>query len=108
MPILTNGVERLYDALSALMWPEMILKSGNRTSESLLPVKEELSSEESDYELEYEVLSVSLTSEQQWVSATSLDAGGSVPHGNLKTGCENEDGIKPNKEFEPSTSSTAF
>ncbi|MED6194886.1 hypothetical protein PIB30_032668 [Stylosanthes scabra] len=78
----SQGVERLFGALSAHMWPGMMLKSDNRTNESLLPVKEELSSEESDYELEYEFLSAGSAelwddTEQRWVSATSLDAGGS-------------------------------
>ena len=73
----------------------------------------ELSSEESDYELGYEVLSAGSAepwddTEQRWVSATSLDAGGSVTHNNPITECEDEDGIKSDKEFQPSTSSTAF
>ncbi|KAL9303366.1 hypothetical protein ACSQ67_020629 [Phaseolus vulgaris] len=65
-----QGVERLYGALSAHMWPGMVLKS-------------ELSSEESDYEPDYEVLSAGSAdpwdeSEQGWVSASSLDAGGQL------------------------------
>ncbi|XP_061346083.1 uncharacterized protein LOC133291773 [Gastrolobium bilobum] len=107
-----QGVERLYGALSAHMWPGMILKSGDRISEPSLPEKKELSSEESDYELEYEVLSAGSAdpwgdAEQEWVSATSLDAGGSAPHNNPNTECEHEDGIKSDKAFQPSTSSTA-
>ncbi|XP_057807524.1 uncharacterized protein LOC131022130 [Salvia miltiorrhiza] len=54
----SQGVDRLYGALSAHMWPGMLLKSGDRINEPSLPEQEELSSEEeSDYEPEYEVLS---------------------------------------------------
>ncbi|KAF2291675.1 hypothetical protein GH714_028070 [Hevea brasiliensis] len=52
-----QGVERLFGALSAYMWPGMILKSGNNITQPALPNKEDLSEEESDYEVEYEVLS---------------------------------------------------
>lgn len=69
----------------------------------------ELSSEESDYEQEYEVLSAGSVdpwdeTEQQWISATSLDAGGSVPQNNR----EHDDGSKSDKQLLPTTSSTAF
>ncbi|KAJ1413351.1 Small GTPase superfamily [Sesbania bispinosa] len=124
-----QGVERLYGALSAHMWPgmvlksgdrisqpsfpRMVLKSGDRISQPSFPEKEELSSEESDYEQEYEVLSAGSAdpwdeTEQGWISATSLDAGGSAPQDNPSTECEHEDGSKSNKEFQPTTSSTAF
>ncbi|XP_047979085.1 uncharacterized protein LOC125221004 [Salvia hispanica] len=54
----SHGVDRLYGALSAHMWPGMLLKSGDRINEPSLPEQEELSEEEeSDYEPEYEVLS---------------------------------------------------
>lgn len=53
----SQGVDRLYGALSAHMWPGMILKSGNKIIEPSLPEKQELSEEESDYEFEYEILS---------------------------------------------------
>lgn len=36
----SQGVERLYGALSAHMWPGMILKSGNRMTEPSLADKE--------------------------------------------------------------------
>jgi hypothetical protein len=36
----SQGVERLYGALSAHMWPGMILKSGNKITEPSLPEKE--------------------------------------------------------------------
>ncbi|KAK9284115.1 hypothetical protein L1049_023282 [Liquidambar formosana] len=60
----SQGVERLYGALSAHMWPGMILKSGNKITEPSLPEKQELSEEESDYEFEYEILSAG--SGEQW------------------------------------------
>lgn len=53
----SQGVERLLGALSAHMWPGMILKSGDKITEPSLPENQELSEEESDYEFEYEVLS---------------------------------------------------
>lgn len=55
-----QGVDRLYAALTAHMWPGMILKSGDRVPESFPREKAESDvsdEEESDYELEYEVLS---------------------------------------------------
>ncbi|KAK7266482.1 hypothetical protein RIF29_19126 [Crotalaria pallida] len=109
-----QGVERLYGALSAHMWPGMILKSGDRISEPSLPEKEESSSEESDFELEYEVLSGGSAdlwddTEQGWVSAPSLDTGGSsISHNNPHTECKHEDGTKSDKELQASTSGTAF
>ncbi|KAJ7944031.1 GTP binding protein [Quillaja saponaria] len=71
------------------MWPGMILKSGDRIVEPSLPEKEELSLEESDYELEYEILSASSAdpwddTETEWVSATALDAGPSTSTTPLK------------------------
>ncbi|MCD7459514.1 hypothetical protein HAX54_041160 [Datura stramonium] len=53
----SQGAERLFGALSAYMWPGMILKSGDKITEPSLPEQQELSDEESDYELEYEILS---------------------------------------------------
>lgn len=79
----SQGVERLYGALSAHMWPGMVLKSGDKITEPSLPVKEgfysllsfkltsyffitllmfialcsESSEEESDFEFDYEELS---------------------------------------------------
>ncbi|KAG6393316.1 hypothetical protein SASPL_147555 [Salvia splendens] len=51
----SQGVDRLYGALSAHMWPGMLFKSGDRINEPSLPEQEELSEEEeSDYEPEYE------------------------------------------------------
>ncbi|KAK6916931.1 hypothetical protein RJ641_017682 [Dillenia turbinata] len=70
-----QGVERLYGALSAHMWPGMILKSKNRIIEPLLPEKEELSEDETDIEIEYEILSGGSAEPwddtfEGWVSAT--------------------------------------
>ncbi|KAL5063558.1 hypothetical protein RYX36_025295 [Vicia faba] len=109
-----QGVERLYGALSAHMWPGMVLKSGERISQPSFPEIEEISSEESDYEQEYEILSDGLEdawdeTEQGWVSATSLEAGGSsVPQNNPNIACENDDRNKSDKELQPTTSSTEF
>lgn len=108
-----QGVDRLYGALSAHMWPGMVLKSGERISQPSFPENEEISSEDSDYEQEYEVLSPGSVdawdeTEQGWISATSINAGGSVPQNNPNTAREHDDGIKSDKEFQPTTSSTAF
>ncbi|XP_021843153.2 uncharacterized protein [Spinacia oleracea] len=70
----SQGVERLHGALSAHMWPGMVLKSGNRILAPTLPDKQESSDEESDYEAEYEVLSGGSAelwddTEDSWVSA---------------------------------------
>ncbi|KAK9230767.1 hypothetical protein WN943_020997 [Citrus x changshan-huyou] len=70
----SQGVERLYGALSAHMWPGMVLKSGDKITEPSLPVKEESSEEESDFEFDYEELSAGSAdpwddSEEVWVSA---------------------------------------
>lgn len=70
----SQGLERLYGALSAHMWPGMILKSGNKIAEPSLPEKQESSEEESDYEFDYEILSSGSVeqwddSEEGWVSA---------------------------------------
>lgn len=37
----SQGIERLYGALSAHMWPGMLLKSGDRINEPSLPEQEE-------------------------------------------------------------------
>ncbi|RDX87531.1 Alpha- and gamma-adaptin-binding protein p34, partial [Mucuna pruriens] len=108
-----QGVERLYGALSAHMWPGMVLKSGDRINQPSFPVKEELSSEESDYEQEYEVLSDGSAdpwdvSEQGWVSASSFNAGGSAPQNNPGADGQHEDEIKSDRGSQPTTSSTAI
>lgn len=53
----SQGVERLVGALSAHMWPGMLLRSGDKIHKPSLPDQAELSEEESDYEPEYEILS---------------------------------------------------
>ncbi|KAL6538069.1 hypothetical protein OROGR_012057 [Orobanche gracilis] len=69
----SQGVERLYGALAAHMWPGMLLKSGDRINEPSLPDREESSEEESDYEPEYEKLSCGsaepLNDDVGWMSA---------------------------------------
>ncbi|KAJ0968863.1 hypothetical protein J5N97_021740 [Dioscorea zingiberensis] len=52
-----QGIERLYGALSAHMWPGMVLKSGNKINILSLVHKEEMTDDESDYEIDYERLS---------------------------------------------------
>ncbi|XP_043714323.1 uncharacterized protein LOC122662683 [Telopea speciosissima] len=74
-----QGVERLFGALSAHMWPGMVLKSGNKIPEPSLPDNEELSEEESDYEVEYEILSAGSSepwdgTEEVWISASGKTA----------------------------------
>lgn len=63
--------------------------------------------------MEYEVLSAGSAdpwddTEQGWVSASALDAGGSVPQNNSIIESEHEDGIKSDKKLQPSTSSTVL
>ncbi|KAG8065988.1 hypothetical protein GUJ93_ZPchr0004g38794 [Zizania palustris] len=74
----SQGLERLFGALSAHMWPGMILKSGNRITTPSLVEKEESTDDESNYEFEYEVLSHG--SDEQWEfvgeSSTSRDLEG--------------------------------
>ncbi|MFQ6623369.1 hypothetical protein Gotur_003820 [Gossypium turneri] len=91
-----QGVERLYGAISAHMWPGMVLKSGDMITEPSLPEKEDSSEEEPDYQFEYEVLSVGSAEPgnemvEEWVSAspanTFLDIAKSVDAGNSVTEC---------------------
>ncbi|GAB4830927.1 hypothetical protein Ancab_004955 [Ancistrocladus abbreviatus] len=101
----SQGVERLFGALSAHMWPGMVLKSGNRIPEPLLPERQELSEEESDYEFEYEVLSRGSAepwddAEERWVSAHGpIEASSSgesaaveAINSNLESGTGNDQG----------------
>ncbi|CAH9146201.1 unnamed protein product [Cuscuta epithymum] len=60
----SQGVERLEGALSAYMWPGMVLKSGDKIYAPSLPQDQDVSDEESEYELEYEILSAG--SEDRW------------------------------------------
>ncbi|KAK1581522.1 hypothetical protein Q3G72_006766 [Acer saccharum] len=110
----SQGVERLFGALSAHMWPGMILKSGDEITEPSLPKKEEFSEEESDYEFEYEVLSPGSAepwddSDEVWVSADGIvgipDAGGSSAQ-NISATEHNQANVtrSDNAELQPSTS----
>ncbi|KAE8710083.1 Trigalactosyldiacylglycerol 1 isoform 2 [Hibiscus syriacus] len=91
-----EGVERLYGALSAHMWPGMVLKSGDTITEPTLPEKEDSSEEEPDYQFEYELLSAGSAEPgddmfDEWVSAsaanTFLDTGMSVDEAKSVTEC---------------------
>ncbi|KAJ9146842.1 hypothetical protein P3X46_029063 [Hevea brasiliensis] len=113
-----QGVERLFGALSAYMWPGMILKSGNNITQPALPNKEDLSEEESDYEVEYEVLSAGSAEPWDdthggWVSANGTssvsDKKGSVDLNNHITEHDQENWKKfDNEELQPSTSMVAL
>ncbi|KAF8409896.1 hypothetical protein HHK36_002414 [Tetracentron sinense] len=102
----SQGVERLYGALSAYMWPGMILKSGNKISEPS-PLKKELS-EESDYEIEYEILSEGVAdpwddTDVVWVSSSgpvaATDTGGQLNKHDREPEVNDDAG-----ELQPSTS----
>ncbi|XP_058187246.1 uncharacterized protein LOC131304136 [Rhododendron vialii] len=104
-----QGVERLYGALSAYMWPGMVLKSGDKINEPSLPEKQEMSDEESDYEIEYEALSAGSAepwddADGGWVSAVSSVATSSVTPTIEAKECEDKDIISVKGEQEPSTS----
>ncbi|XP_071707054.1 uncharacterized protein [Rutidosis leptorrhynchoides] len=72
----SQGVERLLGALSAHMWPGMVLKSGDTIKQPSLPDQEDSSDEEEpNYEFEYEILSAGSVepwddTDVAWVSAT--------------------------------------
>ncbi|XP_059439958.1 uncharacterized protein LOC132172465 [Corylus avellana] len=110
----SQGVERLFGALSAHMWPGMILKSGDKINESSLPEKEELSSGESDFELEYEILSAGSAepwedTDNGWVSASgstsSSDMAGLAAQNSSVKECDLENLTRPDEEkLQPSTS----
>ncbi|CAN1256479.1 hypothetical protein LINPERPRIM_LOCUS9333 [Linum perenne] len=95
----SQGIERLLGALSAHMWPGMVLKSGNKVAEPSLTDGEDLSDEDSDYELEYEVLSEGSAepwndSSPRWVSAecttSAPSAGESVDAGEAVAASDHE------------------
>lgn len=73
----SQGVERLLGALSAHMWPGMVLKSGDTINQPSLPEQEDSSDEEEpNYEFEYEILSAGSVepwddTDVSWVSATN-------------------------------------
>ncbi|XP_051148108.1 uncharacterized protein LOC127263160 [Andrographis paniculata] len=73
----SQGVDRLYGALSAHMWPGMVLKSSDKINEPTLPEQEEVSEEEeSDFEIDYEVLSSG--SAEPWDDVGWVSADGPV------------------------------
>ncbi|XP_020096205.1 uncharacterized protein LOC109715544 [Ananas comosus] len=74
-----QGVDRLFGALSAHMWPGMILKSGNRIATPSLVEKEETTDDESDYEIEYEVLSDGSDEPWQGAAGTSKSSEHEIP-----------------------------
>jgi hypothetical protein len=114
----SQGVERLYGALSAHMWPGMILKSGNKITEPSLPEKEELSSGESDYEFEYEILSAGSVepwddTDKVWVSANGItpypEMAGFVAQSSSVMERDQENGTRSDEEKpQPSTSSASL
>nr|CAB3485553.1 unnamed protein product [Digitaria exilis] len=67
----SQGLERLLGALSAHMWPGMILKSGNKITAPSLIEKEESTDDESNYDFEYEVLSHGSDDQWEFVGETS-------------------------------------
>lgn len=77
-----QGVDRLYGALAAHMWPGMILKSGNKINLPDLVDKEDFTDDESEYEIEYEVLSGG--ADEPWDNIDDPRASSSV----LKSGVE--------------------
>ncbi|KAK1390777.1 Alpha- and gamma-adaptin-binding protein p34 [Heracleum sosnowskyi] len=113
----SQGVERIHGALSAHMWPGMILKSGNKIVEPSLPEKEELSEEESDYELEYEILSAGSAepwddTDGDWVSASHFtsvgDAQGLINQNLATENTEAERNNTSDGQLQPSTSASAL
>lgn len=111
----SQGVERLFSALSAHMWPGMVLKSGNRIIAPTLPERQDSSEDDTDYEAEYEVLSGGSAelwddTEDGWVSAIPPNTS-SVESSDLKSVSEAEraepsalassEGGENNGELEP-------
>lgn len=119
-----QGVERLHGALTAHMWPGMVLKSGNKVAQPSLPQRKELSDEEeeSDYEVEYEVLSEGSAeawgASEGWISAvtpinsTSIEPGessqasealndGSEPKASPSVDTEHESFVEEEQEKGP-------
>ncbi|KAL3525153.1 hypothetical protein ACH5RR_013525 [Cinchona calisaya] len=111
-----QGVQRLYGALSAHMWPGMVLKSGDKINEPSLPEQEELSEEESDFELEYEILSGGSAdpwddTEVGWVSAnghaTTSGTSGAIEQNINSKDCDGKGEIRSVEgQLQPSTSAS--
>ncbi|WCJ32847.1 GTP binding [Euphorbia peplus] len=109
-----QGVERLLGALSAHMWPGMVLKSGKSVTLPVLRNKEDFSEEDSEYEFEYEVLSAGSAepfddTNIEWISAngtgTLSSVGASSEQINHVTECDVKDWEKfDEEELQPSTS----
>ncbi|KAK3034195.1 hypothetical protein RJ639_034335 [Escallonia herrerae] len=112
----SQGVERLLEALSANMWPGMVLKSGDKIVEPSLPEKQDFSEEESDYEIEYEMLSAGSAepwddTDGGWVTANrtaaSTETGGLVAQNRDAKDSDGERVIRPvGEELPPSTSTS--
>ncbi|KAF3779496.1 hypothetical protein EJ110_NYTH23859 [Nymphaea thermarum] len=73
-----QGVDRVYGALSAYMWPGLIMKSENKMPHVCAYSFEKVSSDESDIEIEYEVLSKGSAepwddTDDTWVALSSTD-----------------------------------
>ncbi|XP_078448474.1 GTP binding protein [Wolffia australiana] len=66
-----QGVDRILGALSAHMWPGMVLKTGERIINPTLS-EAETTDEDSDFEVDYERLSAG--SEDQWTGFSSSEA----------------------------------
>ncbi|KAG8391452.1 hypothetical protein BUALT_Bualt01G0189300 [Buddleja alternifolia] len=108
----SQGVERLYGALSAHMWPGMLLKSGDKINEPSLPEEEESSEEESDYEPEYEILSSGSAEPWDDIQWTSADGpisitGTEIPSERDLDTLDRESEVKSvGEECQPSTSAS--
>ncbi|KAI0493534.1 hypothetical protein KFK09_023652 [Dendrobium nobile] len=93
-----QGVERLYGALAAHMWPGMILKSGNMINFPQLVEKEDFTDEDTDYEIEYEVLSGG--ADEPWDTTEDPGASSSMPKaGNKDSGSGDEGNIGNNGDL---------
>ncbi|CAA0820331.1 GTP binding [Striga hermonthica] len=100
----SQGVERLYGALSAHMWPGMLLKSGDIINEPSLPDQEDLSEEESDdYEHEYEKLSSG--SAEPWDDVRWISADGFASASGTNINLERESEVKSAGEENHSSTS---
>ncbi|GAB2231549.1 hypothetical protein Drorol1_Dr00010557 [Drosera rotundifolia] len=112
----SQGVERLFGALSAYMWPGMALKSGNKIPMPMLPDRPELSEEEeSDYEIEYEVLSGGSAEPwddagERWVSANEPVSSITSTESQTVdgTGTIQQNGANHQELLQPSASSTSW
>ncbi|KAG9129131.1 hypothetical protein Leryth_006385 [Lithospermum erythrorhizon] len=111
----SQGVDRLHGALTAHMWPGMVLNSGDKIKEPSLLEQEDLSEEESDYELEYERLSDGSAEPVDdtfggWVSFDDATASGSGESNRQELEIKDFDGNSQTRsvddELQPSTSAS--